>query len=251
LAREIAHFHDKAPVAFPESPFGNDETVAAPVDENYRAIVARLGQTTQLADLWRWSQEEHARCKREFHDRKAQGYIRECHGDLHLENMVQLGNRLALFDCIEFSEPLRWIDVISDLAFALMDMRFRGAWQLANRLLNRYLEQTGDYAGVTVSNFYLVYRAMVRSLVVCIRSCDSEVSNAQRKELLGRFERYVNLADSYTRKRKNLLIVTHGLSGSGKTTFTQSLLEELDAIRVRSDVERKRQFGTSTGTSEA
>ena len=77
--------------------------------------------------------------------------MRECHGDLHLGNMVLIDGRLIVFDCIEFNERLRWIDVMSEVAFVVMDLQDRGAPALAHRFLNDYLEITGDYAGLPVA----------------------------------------------------------------------------------------------------
>ena len=80
-----------------------------------------------------------------------------------------IDGEVAIFDCIEFNDELRWIDVMSEVAFTAMDLADRGRPDLAHRFLNAYLEITGDYAGLAVFRFYLVYRAMVRAKVACLR----------------------------------------------------------------------------------
>ncbi len=100
--------------------------------------------------------------------RKSEGYIRECHGDLHLRNLAWVSDAPVVFDCIEFNPDLRWIDVISDAAFLVMDLQDRRQPQLAQRFLNLYLEHTGDYCGLRVLPFYLTYRALVRAKVNAI-----------------------------------------------------------------------------------
>ncbi|WP_372523107.1 AAA family ATPase, partial [Sulfuricaulis sp.] len=178
-----------------------------------------------------------------FEDRKHRGFIRECHGDAHLANMVWHDERVLLFDCLEFSENLRWTDTMSEVAFLTMDLDDRGRADLAHRALNAYLEHTGDYEGLAVFGFYRVYRALVRAKVACIRSSQSDLSDEEKRRVREEYLGYANLAERYTQTLHPVLIITHGLSGSGKTWLSQQLLESLGTIRLRSDVERKRLHG--------
>ncbi len=177
--------------------------------------------------------------------RKRKGRVRECHGDLHLENMMLLDDEIVPFDCLEFNERLRWIDVMSDLAFAVMDLAHRGRADFAHRLLDRYLAASGDYCGLQVLPLYLVYRALVRAKVACIRA--GQQADDRRREggrLEGERDQFIDRGRAiHTASRPPLLIITHGLSGSGKSTISAELVDELGAIRLRSDVERKRLFG--------
>jgi predicted kinase len=152
--------------------------------------------------------------------------------------MVLLDDTITIFDCIEFNPNLRWIDVMSETAFVVMDLMERGYSNFAWRFLNAYLSLTGDHNGIGVLRFYLVYRAMVRAKVAAIRAGQSHADEAWQE-----YANYVTLAETLSQRVPPVLIITHGLSGSGKTTLTQLLLEELGAIRLRSDVERKRLFG--------
>lgn len=174
-----------------------------------------------------------------FSQRKQSNFIRECHGDLHLRNLVFLNNDVVAFDCIEFSEEFRWIDVMSDLAFALMDLDYQHHHRLSQRLLNSYLQITGDYSGLQVLTFYLTYRALVRAKVEAIRDKQKNLPS-----LGANFYRYLTLANQYTQKHSPTLFMTYGVSGSGKSTITKQFCEKITAVRVRSDIERKRLFNT-------
>jgi predicted kinase len=145
--------------------------------------------------------------------------------------------RIAVADpLIPFNPGLRYIDVISEVAFLGMDLIARDLEPLAWRFLNRYLEHTGDYAGLAALPFYLVYRALVRAKVAAIRASQGDADGAAE------MRRYLDLAERLTRPGRPALLLMHGCSGSGKTWLSQRLLERLGAIRLRSDVERKRLF---------
>ncbi|MDX1252661.1 MAG: AAA family ATPase [Gammaproteobacteria bacterium] len=246
LAQQIAAFHGRIAIAGANSPYGSPANVYQPVEENFLQIRPHLAATddiTQLERLRAWSEAAHGRRLAELQARKDQGFIRECHGDMHLANMVLLDDRIALFDCLEFNDNLRWIDVISETAFLMMDLDSRGHGPLGWRFLNGYLSATGDYSGLRLLRYYLVYRALVRAKVARIRLGQAGLSAQERHATQQQYHRYADLAEHYTHPRPAPLIITHGLSGSGKTTLTQPLLEALGAIRLRSDVERKRLFG--------
>ncbi|MEW6330881.1 MAG: AAA family ATPase [Pseudomonadota bacterium] len=245
LAQELAGFHGRIAVADSDQPFGDPEHVYQPVRENFIQIRSRLeaGDEAPLRRLESWSEQRFTGLRKTLEQRKREGFIRECHGDAHLANMVWLEERAMLFDCLEFSPNLRWIDVMSELAFVVMDLDDRGRPDLARRTLNAYLEHSGDYAGLAVFRFYQVYRALVRAKVACIRLCQSGVSDAEKNRGRGEYRGYIDLAERYTRPAPPALVITHGLSGSGKTWLSQQLLEAFDAVRVRSDIERKRLHG--------
>lgn len=245
LAHELAEFHGRIAVSGNDKPFGDPEHVLEPVRQNFIQIRPRIeaGDQAQLRRLEIWSELTFAELRRTFEARKHGGCIRECHGDAHLANMVWLNGRALLFDCLEFSDNLRWIDVMSELAFLVMDLDDRGRPELARRALNSYLEHTGDYAGLAVFRFYQVYRALVRAKVACIRLSQDGLSDAEKQRAREEYRSYAQLAERYTQPPLAALVITHGLSGSGKTWLSQQLLEAFDAIRVRSDIERKRLHG--------
>jgi aminoglycoside phosphotransferase family enzyme/predicted kinase len=242
IADRIARFHKTVEPSPAHSDYGTPESVMHPVRENFvqlRELLKDADQDTirKIDELDRWSEAEGVQLERYFRVRKTTDHIRECHGDLHLGNIAWDNGVPIIFDCIEFNPSLRHIDIISEAAFLFMDLAERGHAGLAWRFLNRWLEHTGDFGGLEGLRFYLVYRAMVRAKVAAIRSAQTE--KRDRDEV----RHYLDLAATFCRKPKVALILMHGHSGSGKTWLSQRLLEARGAIRLRSDVERKRLFG--------
>jgi hypothetical protein len=246
LARHIANFHNQIEVADMETRYGNPESVLRPIEENFKQIrehTQNLKALDMLSELENWSEGKFQELKSLFAERKIDGFVRECHGDLHLRNIAWMDDGPVVFDCIEFSPDLRWIDVINDVAFLVMDLQDRGQPAMAQRFLNSYLEHTGDYDGMEVLQFYKIYRALVRAKIDAIRSHQVGITPGEQAEAEKDFLEYLSLALSYIRPDRPHLLVTYGLSASGKSTVSRSLLELLGAVRVRSDVERKRLFG--------
>jgi len=254
IAKEVADFHAGCQVASSDAHFGSPEAVRSPVVENFEQIRQQIFNKEDLdiiEDIQRWSDDSFSRHQADFEKRKTDGFIKECHGDMHLRNIALIENQIVIFDCLEFNEDFRWIDVMSEIAFLCMDLDDRDKRKFSNRLLNAYLELTGDYEGVNLLRFYLVYRAMVRAKVDALRLSQSGLSEADKVEINTDFRAYLQLAKKYTKQDKPVLFITHGLSGSGKTTGTQSLVEEAGMLRIRSDIERKRLYSMAvTGGEE-
>ncbi len=234
LARRMADFHRDAPVAPPVSPADAVDQVLAPVLKVLKQLGAGEGDSAPVAALQTWVDAQVPDLRKAWRARRSGGAVRECHGDLHLANVVLIDGEATAFDCIEFDPALRWIDVMSDVAFLAMDLKAHDRSDLAFRFLDAYLQRSGDYPGVRVLPLYEVYRAMVRGLVSRIRSASDDA----RPDYLAWAQRLVQAAGGKAR-----LLITHGLSGSGKSTVAGQLLEVAGAIRVRSDVERKRLHG--------
>ncbi|HJW26191.1 MAG TPA: AAA family ATPase [Rhodocyclaceae bacterium] len=245
LAATVAAFHGSAPPAAPADDYGSPAAVWAPVAANFAHLRAKAGSDAWplLERLEGWSRAEFQRLGEKVARRKAEGFVRECHGDLHLGNVALLEEEPTIFDCIEFNPELRWIDVINDLAFLVMDLAERGRPDYAWRLLNDWLEVRGDYGGLALLRFYQAYRALVRAKVAAIRAADPASSPADREGAKAGLAAYLAFAEGITAPKPPLLLVTHGLSGSGKTLLARRAAEALGAIRLRSDVERKRLQG--------
>jgi hypothetical protein len=246
LAETIADFHASAPRASGAPAWGTPAAVLESALQNFEVLMPCLehgAERNALRLLRSWTTAEYSTRKNAFAERRRQGYVRECHGDLHLGNIAVLDGRPVAFDCIEFNDRFRWIDVMSEVAFVVMDIEDRGSRELAWRFLNRYLEATGDYPGVDVLRFYLVYRALVRAKVHALRARQLDIEHTERQRLRQIVRDYLDLATKFTESRSAAIIITHGVSGSGKTSATQSLLECIGAVRVRSDIERKRLHG--------
>jgi hypothetical protein len=246
-AAEAARFHRLAAAAPVGSPFGSPEKILERVQDNFN-LIRRVedfhrAHQEQVAALECWSAGAHRRLTPVFQARKAGGFVRECHGDMHLGNMALIDGRVTLFDGIEFNDAFRWIDVASDLAFLTMDLEERGRRDFAFRALNLYLDLAGDHELLRVLRFYEVYRALVRAKVACIRMGQGELAESVRAELQEEARRYLELAWEQIQPPRRALWLMQGVSGSGKTRFSQEFLERFGAIRLRSDVERKRLYG--------
>jgi aminoglycoside phosphotransferase family enzyme/predicted kinase len=240
LAEHVAEFHHKAEIATPESGYSTAERVRERVMDNFPHIdpCVHGREKEQLQKLHDWAQDSANRLADTFTGRLGQGSVRECHGDMHLANMVLVAGEVRLFDCLEFNPQLRWIDVASDVAFAMMDLRYHDRDDYAHRLWLRYLEHTGDHEALSVLRYYLVYRALVRAKVACIQRQQSYTwQRRQDQDVV----RHLSLATTLMRQPDTTpLIITHGLSGSGKTWLTERLVERTGVIRIRSDIERRR-----------
>lgn len=245
IAATLARFHREGCARAPaDSSWGSPEKVWQPVAQNFAQIAPRLDDPADrqgLEALQRWSEAEHARLAPLMAARKRDGFVRECHGDLHLGNLAWVDDQLLVFDCIEFNPELRWIDIQSEVAFCTMDLLQRGHADWAWLFLNAWLEQTGDYAGLALLRYYAVYRALVRAKVAAIRT--SQTAGPERDAALAGVRTLLGLATMLTHPRPVRLDITHGLSGSGKTTITRKRMQTAGAIRLRSDVERKRLAG--------
>ena len=245
LASMIARFHTSLPSVPIESSCGHPDNLVKPMLHNFTAMESiALNQTEidQLEELKVWTIQEHQRLYHLLLQRKSGGFIRQCHGDMHTGNMVLWQNRIFLFDCIEFNEQLSNIDVISDLAFLFMDLDHGGEPRLAWRLLNNYMMETGDYSALSLLLFYSLYRAMVRAKVTAIRYSQTS-GQGTGQQILEEHRSYIRLAQGYSCPKKPLLILTCGVSGSGKTTVSSDLAQSLRCIHIRSDIERKRLAG--------
>ena len=241
LAEAVADRHRDAPVVAA----GRLERTVANVPrlarENFDALAGQVNGK-RLQSLQQWTETSIATLQPVFARRFHEGRYRECHGDLHLGNLVRLPSGIRSFDCIEFSDDLKNTDVMADVAFLVMDLAVRRRLDLAAQFLNRYLELSGDYDGMRVFNFYFVYRCLVRAKIAAIRSRERNDQQAAADDI-AEAELYCRIAARQTAERHPVMVLMHGFSGCGKTHLSQELMDLIPAIRVRSDIERKRLFG--------
>lgn len=240
FAISIAEFHQAAPREVADEPHSPPESIQLSAHDNFVRLLSRTERPThkRLESLALWTRARGETLLGLMNERRRAGFVRELHGDLHLSNVARIGGRLLPFDCIEFSEKFRWIDVISDFAFLTMDLHFHGRPDLAYLALNGYLESTGDYAGVPLLRYFEIYRALVRAKVALIRG-DTSDGDAQAVQAAN-LEGYVRVAEHRSHLEGPAMILMHGMSGSGKTWLSHRLMTAMPAVRVRSDVERKR-----------
>lgn len=246
LARQVAEFHDTLPSVAAGKDLGTPEAVYAAMQENFdqiRPLLTDQALLTQLDNLEDWTRTTFERQRERVQQRHQDGFVRECHGDLHLANITVFNDQVTIFDGIEFNEPFRWIDVINDLAFLLMDLESRREYALANLVLNTYLEYRGDYDALTLLPLYKTYRALVRAKIALFTLGNPSLTDVEKEGLKQRYRDYADLAESYGDIPNHYLLATTGLSASGKTCVSAAMAGELGLIRLRSDVERKRLFG--------
>lgn len=253
FAATLCSFQQTAAVADSAMRFGAPEQVLAAARENFvelRQLLLPVDQP-RVERLAAWTEAEFGRRADDFAARKTGGFVREGHGDLHLGNLVLIDGRVTLFDCIEFNDDFRWNDVASEIAFVWVDLFDHGRAGLAAWFLNAWLEGSGDFHALAVLRFYAVYRAVVRAKVAALRA--GQEDPAQRLIDLDAARAYLDLASKIAVPPAPTLVITCGLSGSGKTTASSARLldPEQEAagsfVRLRSDVERKRLFGLAPG----
>lgn len=242
LARVIAEFHSKTTTSDYIRSFGVVDQVRQAFDENFEQTEQYIGgpQTQQQFD------ETKAYCNRFFAEqadlfqqRIQADRIRECHGDLHLRNIAYWKNKLLLFDCIEFNEPFRFVDVMYDVAYIVMDLEARQRRDLSTLFLNTYTEQAGDWAGLQVLPIYVSRQTYVRAKVTCFLLNDPGVPDPEKQVAAETAALYYRLAWDYTQNKQGCLLMMSGLSGAGKSTTARVIAEQVGAIHIRSDAVRK------------
>ncbi|MBW4686165.1 MAG: AAA family ATPase [Komarekiella atlantica HA4396-MV6] len=248
LGRVVAQYHAEAQTNDYIRSFGEVPQVRAAIDENYQQTEKYIGgpQTqAQFTETKRYTDNFFIERPELFANRIQNNYIRECHGDLHLRNIALWHDKIMLFDCIEFNEPFRFVDVMYDVAFTVMDLEARQRHDLGNAFLNSYIEQTGDWEGLQVLPLYLSRQAYVRAKVTSFLLDDASVPVTVKEEATKTAADYYKQAWEYTKPQKGQLILMSGLSGSGKSTTARYLARQLGAIHVRSDAVRKHLGGIS------
>ena len=241
LAKDIATFHATAETGPEVTSYGDIHFIRDHIHANLEVAAHHLGEAisqSQLAHLRNFCAETLHEREQCVALRQEQGFIRACHGDLHLRNIALFRGKPCVFDCIEFNDEYRMIDTISDASFLVMDCESRGRPDLGMRFLSRYLERSGDYAGLELLSVYLAYRAGVRGKVACLQADGMQQEDAHAQMKTARS--YFSLADSYTRAPNPLLFVIGGLSGSGKSHLALIGAGKERAVVIRSDATRKR-----------
>ena len=255
LAGMISTFHASA------DRFLTQERAVLPLEgvlsdnESVLAANADLFPAAEARALTQSSREALAALSPLLEARARGGYVRHCHGDLHLRNIVEIEGKPVLFDAIEFDDSLATIDVLYDLAFLLMDLGKRGLAAHANAVLNAYLDEegsTGNLLGLAALPLFLSMRAMIRAKVEILRAGKADKGEA-REQARSEARAYFELARDFLAPADGpRLIAIGGLSGSGKSAVAAAIAPHVGAfpgaVHVRSDVERKRLFGVGPQT---
>nr|NIQ96347.1 AAA family ATPase [Desulfuromonadales bacterium]NIR33573.1 AAA family ATPase [Desulfuromonadales bacterium]NIS42272.1 AAA family ATPase [Desulfuromonadales bacterium] len=251
LTAEIDRLADKLVEIYPTLPTfrasGDDSHVAmmrANWQENFRQTRPYIGQTInhELFELGRHRVGRLLdRVEPTMTRREKDGFVRDCHGDLHSRNICMTQD-ICIYDCIEFNRRFRIGDIIGDIAFLLMDLDFRNRRALSERLLEKAAPILGDAGDIAeLIPFYKFYRAWVRGKVQSFLVDEEDTAEDVRREARQQALKYFNLG--FGELAPSGLILTCGLSGTGKTTVARALSETTGAMLLRSDVIRKEIFG--------
>ncbi|MEB3210051.1 MAG: AAA family ATPase [Leptolyngbyaceae bacterium] len=246
LAIAIADFHTAAHTDDYIQSFGTVDSIRKAFDENYAQTEHYIGgpQTQQQFDETRaYTDTFFAERADLFQQRIHDGWIRECHGDLHLGNICYWNETLYLFDCIEFNEDFRFVDVMFDIAYIVMDLEMQQRTDLSAAFLNTYVERTGDWEGLDVLPIYVNRQSYVRAKVTSFMLDDPSVDEETKAKASEKAAKYYTLAWNYTQPKTGKLILMTGLSGSGKSTTARLLAGKLNAVQIRSDAVRKHLAG--------
>jgi predicted kinase len=246
LAEQTAQFHLDAAVCSSHRTYGLPSEVFKPNQDNFCALKilpASLTYIDVIKHIETWANKQYHHLKSLLALRKSQGFIRSCHGDFHLGNMVLLEGKPVIFDCIEFNESFRWTDVMNDVGFLAMDLDHCQLPWLSHLFVNKYLEFTGDYQGAALLRFYQSYRAMVRAKVSALQLDQLSKKEPLAQKLQQDLKNFISLAEHYSLAHEKRITLTFGLSGTGKTLYSEHLLMQSGAIRLRADVIRKQMHG--------
>jgi uncharacterized protein len=248
VADRLAHFHSHAVRGPQVTSFGSSHVIYQNLKENFEQTIPYIGRTidaqthegasTLAIDFL----EKHQSL---FQERMERGFIRDCHGDLHLDHVIIL-DEIMLYDCIEFNDRFRYGDTAADLAFLLMDLDFRAYPAFAERIARRYANSSGDSDLLRLLSFYKSYRAFVRGKVESFVLDEAEVSDPERESARETAKKYFALSLKYLKPPPPpLLVITTGLMGTGKSYLASKLGQRLGIKPLRSDVIRKEIQGLS------
>jgi uncharacterized protein len=245
FGRDLASIHASLPAAEPPAPWGDPQAIHANISRNLEECMEASVIFDSASEVRALRPELERRLEEAvpwMADRREEERVRECHGDLHAANVVRMQSRLVAFDCMEFEPAFRWIDVADEIAFLLADLEARGYPQHAQAFLAGYLAAGGDYQACRLLPVYRAHRALVRAKVLALSRGDAQATDSVD---VGRprHRAYLDCAIRALTRRRPILVLMSGLSGSGKTWLAERLAPLLGAVHVRSDIERQRLAG--------
>lgn len=246
----LTDFYDQAATSDEIEEYGRVETIKGNTDENFEQTADVVNETISRNqyDFIKGATNRFLDEKKEvFHRRIKEGFIRDCHGDLHSGNIViHEDDRVCVFDCIEFNKRFRFSDVASDIGFLAMDLDYLNHPFLSSYLIHTYMEKSDDVGVLDVLNFYKCYRAYVRGKVIGFQLNDSDIGEEKKEEISETASQYYGLSDYYARlfsldldQNRPVLFLMCGLTGTGKSSVAQILSVDYHADWISTDMVRK------------
>jgi uncharacterized protein len=229
--------------------YGTIKTIKKNTDENFTQTHSIINITIkkEIFDFIKFNTNDFLQKKKDIlRKRIKQGYICDCHGDLHSGNIVISKDKVLIFDCIEFNKRFRFSDVASDIAFLAMDLDYLGFPYLSSYFIKRYIEKSNDIGILNLLNFYKCYRAYVRGKVIGFRLDDEKIDDDEKQKIKYSAKKYFDLAYYYSKlfsrslkDCKPILFITSGLTGTGKTTVAKKISVDYNAQLISTDSIRK------------
>ena len=251
LAAVLAKFYSQASIGTNINMVGSWETVWINCEENFKQTAKFVSKQVDanMFSIIQAATRAFLKRRRELFDRRVEnGKIRDCHGDLRTGH-IYFSDGIKIIDCIEFNDRFRYADIASDLAFLAMDLDFEGYPQIAQHLINAYLEYTRDEEMLILLDFYKCYRAFVRVKVNCFHLQEENLLTNARVKLIKETARYLNLAYRYAvQYTRPTIWVMCGLPAGGKSTVAGELAKILGVQVLQSDAVRKKMFGIPEDT---
>jgi len=242
LGKRIADFHARAETSERISQMGLPEMISKSHEENFSEMAGYVDVTIpadQYEFIKKYDESFITRNQGLLQKRVAHCKIKECHGDLHLEHIC-ITEDIAVFDCIEFNERFRCVDTAAEVAFLAMDMDLNGYPEKGELFINSYIRHSGDSDVLSLLDFYRCYYAFVRGKVASLRLAQREEAVAKRLDIMEESEKYFNLAYRYAARLDSpVLVMTAGLTGTGKSYLARKLAFMMNAEIIRTDVLRK------------
>jgi hypothetical protein len=233
--------------------YGDIKVIKENTDENFSQTEKVIGKTIdkKTFDFIKNSTNQFLMEKKQlFEKRIKQGYINDCHGDLHTGNIVIDDGKICIFDCIEFNKRFRYGDVASDIGFLAMDLDFLGFPYYSSQLIENYSKKSKDADIYKLINFYKSYRAYVRGKVTGFKLDDPNISQNERESTVGLAKKYFDLSYYYSNLislklnlTKPILFITCGLTGTGKTTIAKKISQDYNSLLLSTDLIRKKMEG--------
>lgn len=243
VAAMLAGFYQKRPPAPEIAEWGSIAKLRISTDENFSQTEAFIGRTLSRGAFEAtraFTEACYERRRALFEQRVARGWIRDCHGDLHLDHIHVTDDALRIYDCIEFNDRFRHLDVASDVAFLAMDLDYHGRPDLGRFLVRRVAEMLGDPEMAGLMDFYKCYRAYVRGKVESLHTVAEIADDSERETAAANARRYFQLALQYAVSGSHpLALVFMGRVASGKSTLAEAMSRELGWRLVSSDERRK------------